>query len=56
MAAHGLPAERFLTTDSNEERVVLVAVAQRAAELRDFMDQRLAHHIINTLAQAMRRG
>ena len=55
MAIHGLPALRFLTTTSEEERLVLLALTRRAAELRDIEHRNLAVHVVNALAKAMKR-
>jgi hypothetical protein len=52
----GLPGFRFLTTEDEEERLLLSAVAKRAVELQDQMQRNLAIHVVNTLAKSMRRG
>lgn len=55
LALHGLPALRFLTTTDHEERLMLQALAQRAAALDNQRQQNLARHIVYELAQAMKR-
>jgi hypothetical protein len=55
MAVLGLPAMRFLTTRDREERLLLLAVAERAVHVHDVMMRNLAVHIVNTYAKA-RRG
>lgn len=54
LALLGLPALRYLNTDDEEERLLLNAVALRAAELHDQMQHNLATHIVNAIAKAMR--
>jgi hypothetical protein len=56
LAMHGLPALRFLTTDDPEERLILMALAKRAAQLRELEQKNLAVHVVNALGKAMRRG
>jgi len=55
MALHGLPALHFLTTDDHAERLLMLALVRRAAELRDQEHRNLAVHVVNALAKAMRR-
>jgi hypothetical protein len=55
LALYGLPAWRFLTTNDREERLMLVALAQRAAQLDDVRQLNLARHVVNELAKAMKR-
>jgi hypothetical protein len=55
MALYGLPALRFLSTTDPEERFILLALTQRAAELRDIEQRNLAAHVVNALSKAMRR-
>ncbi len=55
MALHGLPALRFLTTQDHDEYLALLALEQRAQELRDIEHRNLAIHVVNALAKAMRR-
>ena len=50
----GLPGLRYLTTDDEEERLMLRAVATRAGELQDHMQRNLAIHINNVAAKARR--
>jgi hypothetical protein len=56
MALNGLDAMRFLTTQDDAERSILLAVAERAAEMREVYERRLAAHVINTLGKALKRG
>jgi len=55
MAVLGLPAMRFLTTDDREERLLLLALAERAAHVADVMQRNLAVHVVNAYAKASRR-
>jgi len=55
MAVLGLPALRFLTTRDREERLLLLAIAERAAVIHDTQQRNLAAHIITTYAKAQRR-
>jgi hypothetical protein len=55
VALYGLPAWRFVTTRDPLERLLLWAIAKRAAELDDVRQRNLAAHIVNTLAKAWRR-
>lgn len=55
LAALGLPAHRYLTTDDRSERLVLEAVAHKGQEVLDAMHHNLAGHVIAALARAMRR-
>ena len=55
MAILGLPAMRFLTTDDREERLLLLALAERAVRIYDLMQRNLAAHIVNAYAKAQRR-
>ena len=55
MAVLGLPAMRFLTTDDREERLLLLALAKRAAHVYDLMQRNLATHVVNAYAKASRR-
>lgn len=54
MAILGLPAWRFLTTRDREEKLLLLAVAERAVRVHDVMQRNLAAHIVNTYAKARR--
>jgi hypothetical protein len=45
-----------LTTDDADERMVLVALARRAAELQDIQMQNLATYIVNNYVKVRRRG
>lgn len=54
MAANGLPAWLWLTTEDDTERMVLMAVGQRAAELRELYERRLAAQVINMLGKAIK--
>jgi hypothetical protein len=54
LALHGLPALRFLRTTDHEERLMLLALARRAAELDETRQRNLATHIVNALAKAIR--
>ena len=54
MALFGLPALRFLTTRSRDERLLLLALAQSAARTYDLLQRNLAVHIVNTYAKAQR--
>lgn len=56
LAALGLPAWTFLTTGDNEERVLMVAAARRALDVRETLDRNLAAYTIDTLSKALRRG
>jgi hypothetical protein len=56
LALHGLPALRFLTTHDPEERLMLLALARRAAALDEVRQRNLAAHIVNALGKAFRRG
>jgi flagellar biosynthesis/type III secretory pathway ATPase len=56
MALNGLPVLRFLTTEDDAERMVLMAIGERAAELRELYERRLAAHVINTLGKSLKRG
>lgn len=56
LALHGLPALRFLTTTDDEERLMLTALAHRAAQLRVVEQHNLAVQVVNALAKAARRG
>jgi len=55
LALFGLPAIRFLTTRDADERLILIALAQRAAQLDDVRQTNLARHIVHELGRAMRR-
>lgn len=54
MAVLGLPAWRFLTTDDREERLLLLAVAEKSLRLHNVMMQNLAVRIGTVIAKAMR--
>lgn len=54
LAVLGLPAERFLTTDNHEERLVLAALAVKAYELTKTMQRNQATLIANAIAKAQR--
>jgi len=54
MAALGLPALRFLTTSDRMERLLLLALADATAKAVDELQRQLAHHVIETLAKAVR--
>jgi hypothetical protein len=54
MALYGLPALRFLETTDDGERLLLLAMTRRAAELRDVELRNLATYVVNALAKAMR--
>jgi hypothetical protein len=56
LAMHGLPALRFLRTEDPEERLIYMALAKRATQLRELEQRSLAAHIVNALGKAMRRG
>lgn len=56
LALHGLPALRFLTTTDEAERMILLGLARRTAELRDQERRSLANHVVRELAKAMKRG
>lgn len=56
MAAFGLPAWRYLASGSDQERLLLAAVAERALEIRRRLDQNLAATILNAYARAQKRG
>jgi hypothetical protein len=55
LALHGLPALHFLHTNDPEVRMMLTALANRAAHLDDLRQQNLARHVVAELAKAMRR-
>lgn len=55
MAVLGLPAMRFLTTRDREERLLLLALADRVLRVHDRLQRQLAVHIVNAYAKA-RRG
>jgi hypothetical protein len=55
LGLYGLPALRFLTTDDQEERLMLTALANRCLELDDIRQQNLAVKIINELGRAWPR-
>jgi hypothetical protein len=50
----GMPGLRYLTTEDEEERLLLAAVARRAVDLHDQMQKNLATHIANAWAKAQR--
>jgi hypothetical protein len=52
LAVLGLPVERYLTTDSHEERVVLQAIAGKTVTLVDQMQRNQATHIANAMVKA----
>jgi hypothetical protein len=54
MAVMGLPAMRFLTTEDREERLLLLALANRAARVYDLLQRNLAVHIVNAYAKVRR--
>jgi len=54
MAVLGLPAWRYLTTPDREERLLLLALAERAVHVHDVMARNIAAHIVNTYAKARR--
>jgi hypothetical protein len=54
MALFGLPAMRFLETQDREERLLLLALTERAAHLHDQLQRSLAVHIVNTYVKAHR--
>jgi hypothetical protein len=51
--AHGIDGWKLLTTEDPFERSVLLAVIERAVEVREGLDDRLAVSIINRLAESM---
>jgi hypothetical protein len=55
MAVLGLPAWRYLTTRDREERLLLLALAERAVHVYDVLQRNLAVHIVSTYAKAQRR-
>jgi hypothetical protein len=55
MAVLGLPAWRFLTTKDREEKLLLLALTNRAVHVHDVMMRNLAVHIVNTYLKARRR-
>ena len=56
LAAYGLPALTYLTTDDPEVRLMLIACLSRAIELDDMRQRNLAVHIANAVARSFRRG
>jgi hypothetical protein len=54
MAVLGLPAWRFLRTRDREEKLLLLAVAERAVRVHDAMQRNLAAHIVNAYSKARR--
>jgi len=55
LALHGLPALHFLNTTDPEVRMMLTALANRAAQIDNLRQQNLARHVVYELAKAMRR-
>jgi len=55
LALHGLPALHYMTTTDPEVRLMLTALANRAAQIDNLRQQNLARHIVYELAKAMRR-
>ena len=56
LSLSGLDGWRLLTTEDDDERSVLLAVATRAAQLADRRDENLAVRIVNAYVKARRRG
>lgn len=54
MAVLGLPAMRYLETDDRDERLLLLAIAERAVVVYDTFQRNLAAHIVNFYAKARR--
>jgi hypothetical protein len=55
MAAYGLPAWRYITTQHNDERVLLLALAHAAERQRVRLDRNLAVEIVNALIPVLNR-
>jgi len=55
LALHGLPALRYLHTTDHEERLMLLALANRVVEIDNLRQRNLAQHIIHELASALKR-
>lgn len=55
LALHGLDALLYLTTDDNEERLLLAAVARRAMRIDEGRMRQQAIHVVNELGKAYRR-
>ena len=56
LSLSGFDGWRFLTTEDEDERAVLLALHNRAAEIQDRRDQNLAARIVNAYVKARRRG
>jgi hypothetical protein len=56
LAVLGLPAERYLTTHDAEERLVLSALAQKAARIVNELQRNQGVHIANAMVKAKLRG
>lgn len=56
LAVFGLPAERFLTTHDDGERLVLAALAQKAARVYDTLQRNQGVHVANAMVKARLRG
>jgi general stress protein 26 len=56
LAVLGHPAERYLTTHDAEERLVLSALAQKAARIVNELQRNQGVHIANAMVKAKLRG